>query len=86
MCVSTYCGHDDDQELLALELLHGAHLDVRQARLAQQQSDLLTLGTNSDVRTLVGVVVGSLKCQQTQYTARKRKKKIFSLFLQLTIK
>lgn len=45
-CGSTYCGHDDDQELLSLELLHRAHLDVRQAHLTQQQSDLLTLGTN----------------------------------------
>lgn len=54
-----------------MELLHRAHLDVGQACLAQQQSDLLTLGTNLGAKTLVVVVL--LKCEKTQYTARKIK-------------
>lgn len=54
---STYCGHDDDQKLLTLELLHRAHLDVRQACPAQQQSDLLALGANSDAKTLIVAVL-----------------------------
>lgn len=41
--ISAYRRHDDDQELLSLELLHRAHFDVRQANFTQQHSNLLTL-------------------------------------------
>ena len=44
-----YRRHDDDQELLSLELLHRAHFDVRQADLTQQHSDLLALESNKDI-------------------------------------
>ena len=40
-----YRRHDDDQELLSLELFHWAHFDVREANFTQQHPDLLTLKT-----------------------------------------
>ena len=37
------CGHDDDQSLLTLELLHRAHLDVVDFTLLEYLLDLLHL-------------------------------------------
>lgn len=41
-----HAGDDDDSALLALELLHGAHLDRREVVLVQVQSQLLHLKSN----------------------------------------
>lgn len=38
-----YRGQDDNQKFLSLELLHRAHLDVRQAHPVEQHTDLLRL-------------------------------------------
>lgn len=44
-----YRRNDDDQELLSLELFHGAHLNVRQAHLPEKDPNLLTLKRNQVV-------------------------------------